>query len=301
MTLFVVGAGAIGTFLSVRLGATCLVRDAETRQALAATPFRLRGAVDEAREVTVGVLGEASLPGGATVIVTTKVTDLQEALVPLVATLPDDGTIVLAQNGIGVLDAARSWVGPRKMARAACWMGIRAEGRGHAIVAGVHSLVLAAGSPDAGPATLALETACRAAGIPALVEARVEALEWKKALWNLAVNGVATLTDSPNGVVLDDPGVRTLAEGLLAEAIAVAAAEGIVLGDEDRARVFASLAVTRDNINATLQDVRNGRPTEMPFLNAQVRDLGERHGVATPLNRAVAALVDALARRRSNH
>ncbi len=43
-----------------------------------------------------------------------------------------------------------------------------------------------------------------------------------------------------------------------------------------------------------LQDVEGRRPTEIDYLNGGIARFGRDHGVATPLNDAITALVKAL-------
>jgi 2-dehydropantoate 2-reductase len=44
------------------------------------------------------------------------------------------------------------------------------------------------------------------------------------------------------------------------------------------------------------QDLERGRPTEVDYLNGEIVRLGEKHGVPTPVNRAVCELVHAAER-----
>lgn len=55
--------------------------------------------------------------------------------------------------------------------------------------------------------------------------------------------------------------------------------------------VLRVAAVTRQNISSMLGDVRRGRSTEIDFLNGYLVDLGQEHGVNTPVNLALANLI----------
>ena len=160
-------------------------------------------------------------------------------------------------------------------------------------VAGVFQIELAADEPAALASMSALRAALVAAGYPVAAAASVAACEWRKSLWNLAVSGPCALLDAPNGAILDRPPLRALADDLLAEARAVAAAEGVTLADDDLARVFTSTARTRANYNAMVQDLRRGVATEMPFLNGAVARLAAHHGLPAPTHLALARLVAA--------
>jgi 2-dehydropantoate 2-reductase len=302
MKIHVVGAGAIGTYLSVVLAPfvdlDVLVRDEALADALGAEPFTLEGVIETKRIVSVRALADARIEPGDQVVLTTKAGDLASALEIVDGLLPEGASVVLAQNGLGVLEDARDLT-DAPIVRAACWMGVRLVERGRAVVAGVHALALAPGSERAEErdASTRLAELARVAGLPVREEPDARSLEWRKALWNLAVNGLCAIVDGENGAILDDPHLRTASEGLLDEAFAVARAEGVSLDESDRARVYASLETTRRNVNATLQDLRRGRPTETRWLAGAVARIGRERGVPTPRHDQLVALLGALERR----
>jgi 2-dehydropantoate 2-reductase len=284
--VYVLGPGAIGTYLAAMLAphadVRVLVRDRARADALRARGLVLTGAVTrEAPADAVALDDLRDVPEDAFLVHATKATALAPTLEAIAHRLPPSCPIVLTQNGLGIADAARAIAKESPLVRAACWMGILAEGPGRARVAGVHSLVLA---PGGLVATQRFADLARLAGLPVVMADDVRAVEWKKALWNLAVNALCSLVDQPNGAILEHASLRRAAEAIVDEATRVAAADGVVVTDEDRARVFASLEVTRRNVNSTLQDLRAGRPTETPFLTGAVGRIGRAHGVATPLH-----------------
>jgi 2-dehydropantoate 2-reductase len=76
----------------------------------------------------------------------------------------------------------------------------------------------------------------------------------------------------------------------------VAAAQGIEL-DSDPEELIDHAArpdVAYDHKASMLQDVEERRPTEIDYLNGGIVRVGDEHGVLTPLNRAVWALVKGL-------
>jgi len=87
----------------------------------------------------------------------------------------------------------------------------------------------------------------------------------------------------------------------MAEGRAVAEAQGIVLdtSPEDLFDYAARKEVAYDHKPSMLQDVEAGRETEIDFLNGAIVTFGVRHGVETPLNGALTALVKGLERSRA--
>ncbi|MES9964811.1 MAG: ketopantoate reductase C-terminal domain-containing protein, partial [Candidatus Sedimenticola sp. 20ELBAFRAG] len=47
------------------------------------------------------------------------------------------------------------------------------------------------------------------------------------------------------------------------------------------------LPATAGHHSSMLQDIRNGRETEIDFINGAIVRLGEKHGVETPVNQTL--------------
>jgi 2-dehydropantoate 2-reductase len=137
-----------------------------------------------------------------------------------------------------------------------------------------------------------LADACTRAGMPthALEDAR--GAQWRKLIFNAASNAIAALTGRTHGQVAEPP-TRALAWAVMAEGRAVADAQGITL-DTSPEELFDHAArhdVAYGHKPSMLQDVEARRTTEIDFLNGAIVAFGERHGVDTPLNRALTELI----------
>lgn len=293
--IWIVGAGAVGLHLAARLAAVrpvTVVARGPRAELLAAEGFALTGAEERpARVPVVEVTRPWTPPAEAIVLVAVKATQLAETLEQVAPRLAPGQVVGLCQNGLGVAALARRHAAAARLVRVACWLGAHLAGPAAVRVAGVFRLELAADDPAVSSDLSELQAALMAAGYPVDRAPAIAACEWRKSLWNLAVSGACALMDEPNGAILDSPPLHALARDLLAEARAVAAAEGVALADEDLERVFVSTRSTRANVNAMLQDLRRGATTEMPFLNAEVARLAALHGLAAPTHAAIARLV----------
>jgi 2-dehydropantoate 2-reductase len=117
--------------------------------------------------------------------------------------------------------------------------------------------------------------------------------QWRKLIFNAATNPIGALTGLTHGRVCEDDALRALVSALVDEGKAVAAAQSIEL-DEDPEELIDYAArrdVAYDHKASMLQDVEARRQTEIGFLNGGVVRFGREHGVATPLNDAVVALI----------
>jgi 2-dehydropantoate 2-reductase len=115
---------------------------------------------------------------------------------------------------------------------------------------------------------------------------------WTKLLWNAPFNGICALTRKNAGEVLAIPELEALVRAAMHEVTAVARAEGVKLPDTI---VEAMIGSTRTRFAASfpsmLQDVLAGRPTEARALQGAIVTRGDRHGIPTPVHRALLALL----------
>lgn len=300
--VYVIGAGAIGLYMAAHLSRVTdvtLVARAPRAKLLAEQGFELAGADVGRYQLPVETLGPGFvLPPEALVLIATKATDLEKLVVPLAAALHYGQSVGLLQNGLGVHKFVRHYIPKARLVRVTCWVGVTLEAERRAVVAGAPLFELGADEPVAQEAAGLVTDVLNAAELRARRGGSVAEVEWRKVLLNLAVSGLCTIVDARNGALLESPELRAIVDDVLGEALPVAAAEGVMLGEEDVTRVFTALANTRDNWNAMLQDLRRGDATEMPYLNAAVERLARRHGLAAPVNATIARLVEHLARHR---
>ena len=138
-----------------------------------------------------------------------------------------------------------------------------------------------------------LADACTRAGMPTAAVEDARGPQWRKVIFNASTNPVGALTGLTHGRVCEWPDLRGLVSGLVAEGKAVAAAQGIVL-DADPEQLIDHAAkpeVAYGHKASMLQDVEARRTTEIDFLNGGIVRFGREHGVPTPLNEAIWALV----------
>jgi 2-dehydropantoate 2-reductase len=141
-----------------------------------------------------------------------------------------------------------------------------------------------------------LADACTRAGMPTAAAADARGPQWRKVIFNAATNPIGALTGLTHGRVCEDEGLRRLVSALVDEGKAVAGAQSIEL-DADPEELIDYAArpdVAYDHKASMLQDAEARRPTEIDYLNGGVARFGREHGVATPLNEAVTALIKGL-------
>jgi 2-dehydropantoate 2-reductase len=204
-----------------------------------------------------------------------------------------DGSVCSVQNGVGNEEAIAEHV--ERVIRGTTFPAgkIVEPGRVQWDVKGDTTL----GPFEPSPAELGeierLAQACTRAGMPTDAVPDARGPQWRKLIFNASTNPIGALTGLTHGRVCEDQALRTLVSALVDEGKAVAAAQGIEL-DEDPEQLIDYAArpeVAYNHKASMLQDVEAKRQTEIDFLNGGVVRFGREHGVPTPLNEAVTALI----------
>jgi 2-dehydropantoate 2-reductase len=296
----VVGCGAVGSLFAANLAT---LEDVEVWafdlaqehvDAINRDGLRLSGAgevVGHPRATS----NPAELPHCDFGIVATKAMHTSSAI-EATARAFSDGCVATVQNGLGNEEAIAEHV--ERVIRGTTFPAGKVLEPGHVQwdVKGDTTL----GPFEAKPAPLMevqrLADACTRAGMPTEAVPDARGPQWRKVIFNAATNPVGALTGLTHGRVCEDPELRRLVSGLVDEGKAVAAAQGIEL-DADPEELIDHAAkpeVAYDHKASMLQDVEARRPTEIDYLNGGIVRFGEEHGVRTPLNRALWALVKGL-------
>ena len=321
MKVCIVGAGAIGGLLGVRLAASgaaevsALARGA-TLAALRTHGWRLDGP-DGSLQASVRASDDpAALGTHALVVIAVKAKALP-ALAPTLSPLIGPGTVVLpAMNGVpwwfgdgvpGLEGVPLESVDPGgTIARAlppasvlGCVVHASASTQEPGRVLHRMGLGLIVGEPRGGASARVQAVVDRLAqaGFEAKASDDVRRDAWYKLWGNLTMNPVSALTGATGDRVLADPLVREFCSQAMREAAAIGARVGCPIDQspEDRHAVTARLGAFRTSM---LQDVEAGRAIELDAIVGAVRELGQRTGVATPAIDALFGLTRLMARVR---
>lgn len=307
MKLAVVGAGAMGGSLAAhaaRAGHEVTLIDVSPVliEHVAAHGLTI-DAPDGTFTVSVPVTDEPSCVGVvdlAVVFVKAQHTEAaSKSLQPLVG--PSTAVLTL-QNGWGNADRIARFVPPAQLAVGVTYNSCTSKGPGYVVHSGRGPTVVGpyepAGTAPAGtaPAGTAAEL-LNASGWETQVSADVLTEIWKKLILNAATLPTAALTRLNAGAVGQPGDLLDLVDGLAAEAVAVATAQGLTIERDERiSAIHATLERAGSGRASMLQDVLAGRKTEVETVNGAVVAAGSEHGVAVPLNAAMVALVHGLER-----
>ena len=228
------------------------------------------------------------------IILCVKSYDTDEAIKGARGLVGKDTLILTLQNGIGNIERIGKIVGMEKVAGGVTSQGatllgvgsIRHAGRGDTII----GRVVGGRVKD-----LQLEAVFHVlndAGLETKVSPNVQGLIWSKLIVNVGINALTAITRLHNGKLIKFSGTREILRIAVLEAVEVAKKNGISLIYEDPVQKVESVCeATATNISSMLQDVLKAKKTEIDFINGAIVDEGRKHGISTPVNEVLTALV----------
>jgi 2-dehydropantoate 2-reductase len=210
---------------------------------------------------------------------------------PWLARLCRQGTVVVVlQNGVDHVERVAPLADGATVLPALVYVAVERVAQGRVVHRRGRRVVLPAGRP-----ARAFTELLEGSWLDVAEERDFRTAAWRKMLGNAAANPVTALTGRRMGV-LRDTEVRELFQVLLAEAVAVGAAEGAKLGPEDVAATMAFYGqFGEEDGTSMLYDRLAGRDLENELISGAITRLGRRHGVPTPANQAMYALLGSLA------
>lgn len=133
------------------------------------------------------------------------------------------------------------------------------------------------------------------AGIPHDVPENMLRAMWWKFMVNVSINQMSAILRADYGVFQTNPDVRAVMDTLTDEVIAISVPAGIGLNDADKKQWYQVLgSLGPQGKTSMLQDVEQGRPTEVDLFAGKVVRLGKEYGIPTPMNAAVLKIIRAM-------
>jgi 2-dehydropantoate 2-reductase len=296
-TATVIGAGAMGGIFGAQLARSGI----ETTFLDVSTPL-----VDHLRSEGLALVradGEDAVPVKATtdpaevppadlVAVFVKCFQTEDAVRRAAPAIGPETTVLSLQNGWGNGDTISRLVEPERVVLGVTYVSGTVLDRGRIGWTGSGPTYVGdysdGGADRATPVAEALERA----GFAVSVAGNVREEIWKKLTLNAATLPTAALTGLTAGALAGTEAMSALVDDVAREAIAVARAAGYDLDEAATLdRIHTVLAGAGDGKASMLQDVEAGRRTEIDVITGAVLRAGAEHGVPTPANRTLYALI----------
>ena len=108
---------------------------------------------------------------------------------------------------------------------------------------------------------------------------------WGKLMLNTGVNQTVALYQGTFDTVQQAGEARDMFKAAMREVMAVAHAEGVTLTEEDFKKWLAIMdALDPKGMPSMRQDLQAGRRCELDLFAGTIRELGDKHGIDTPVN-----------------
>lgn len=321
MRVGVIGAGAIGGWIGVRLAQrghdVSVLARGETLAAIQAHGWRL-DIGGETLTAQVGASDDPAALGAQDVIVIALKGPALAAVAPRLAPMIAPETLIVpAMNGVpwwfllggggelpatalasidadGAIAAA---LGYDRVIGSVIHASAAAIGPGHIAHKAGNRLIL--GEP-AGGGSARLDRLCALFAEAGFVAERSERIRyeiWYKLWGNMTMNPISAITGATTDRMLDDPLVAGFTLRVMAEAQAIGARIGCPIAERgvDRMAVTRQLGGFKTSM---LQDVEAGRPIEIDQLLSAPREIAAKLGVETPALDALTGLTRLFGKER---
>ncbi len=300
MRVAIVGPGAVGSMIGgyLTLGGLEVVfvgRPGKRVENLQRDGLRIQG-VRGSHTSPLRVVTDAKQAGEVDVaIVTVKAYDTAQAVRQHRVLFGERTTAISLQNGIGNAETLAEVLDPTQVMAATTTMGGYLDSAGVLHHAGEGETFIGDWQGGFSARLTRVAEAFTQAGVLFKPVDDVRSILFSKLAVNCGINPFTALLRLKNGALLDRPDLLVVCDAAVREVSAVAQAEGMALdADSLVARTREVMRLTAENHSSMYQDVTARRRTEIDAICGAVARLGERNGVPTPVNRTLAALVNAL-------
>jgi len=228
-------------------------------------------------------------------IIFVKAYDTEEALrgaLPLI----DEKTMVLSlQNGLNNLERIIVIIGKRRVIAGITAHGATQLSYGHIRHAGIGETVIGSLEDGKIEQISEIKKLLESSSVKTRITDDVEGTIWSKLIINAAINPLTALTQLRNGKIIEYEELLDIQLRIVKEACAVARAKGITIHYHDPVEKVKDVCrATASNISSMLQDILNGKRTEIDYINGAIVSEGSKYHIATPYNEILTRLIKAL-------
>jgi len=231
------------------------------------------------------------------VIVFAKATATATVAAAAAATIGPSTLLLTLQNGLGNVEELSAHAPASRLLAGTTTLGTELVGPGHIRALGSGETVLGPVTPPGAAAADLVGSALAEAGLSTRVTADALPVIWAKVAFNCVMNSLCAIASIPVSALAEYDGFDALALSILHEIEAVARAEGVTVDPAAALRLMKAQfdpSASGDHLASTLQDLMNGRPTEIAHLNGAIAARAAKHGIDAPANTLITALIQFL-------
>ena len=273
-TIYILGAGAVGFPLAAYLkhaGRTVVaVRTSRKNVPQSTVNVTVQGGTDQVTTPieTISLAKLTNLDG--TLVITTK-SYTNQALALALKERNATGPLVIMQNGVGV---ERPFLDAGFTAVYRCVLYVTTQPTSEFQFSFRPITASPIGVIEGTEAELAkCVERLNTNSFPFQAEADIQKQIWKKAIINSVFNSICPLLEVDNGVFVRDQETADLAQRVVKECITLTDRLKIGLSEAEVMKQIMVISTGSKQLISTLQDIRNGRQTEIESLNLEIARL----------------------------
>lgn len=295
MRILIFGAGAMGSFLAGVLSQkheVTLYGRGKKIEVVREKGIKISGKTDLVTKMKTA-LNPKELKGKEydLIILAVKSYDTSTAL-EVIKEIESKGTILSLQNGLDNEIKIAEAIGKERTLGGVTSHGITFVEPGHVQHAGTGETIIGELDAKETERVKKISDALTSVGIETRISKNIHNEIWTKGIVNAGINPLTALTRLHNGFLIKIPWLTRLLENTCQECINVAQKAGIDLQGCDIIEKTKNVArLTGENKSSMLQDIERGRKTEIDSINGRIVEVGKKHGVETPINSSLVALV----------
>ena len=289
MNIIVLGAGAIGSLYGAKLSklndVTLVGRkrhaDSIKKHGLKITGIE-NGTYKLKASIKISKIKENTL-----ILLTTKVTDSEEAAKNIKNLIKKDTVILCLQNGLYSENAVKRIIGKKCLVlRAVTNFGAAFLNPGSIKYNNYsYTAIEKSGRSEE------IAENFRQCGLNGHTSKNIKYDMWKKLVLNCVLNPITAILEVKNNGISDER-LDPLKNLIIDECLNVAKKNGIWI-DLDVKQLNNAFKSSL-NISSMQQDILKGRKTEIDYLNGAVAQLGRKYGIECPANEALAEIIKSM-------
>lgn len=302
MKIAILGAGAMGSAIGAMLskaghGVTLIDVAPATIQAVRERGLIIQNKAGERTTHQIAITDRPADVGKVDLVLVFVKCYHTETAVRQALDMMTPQTIVLSlQNGWGNGPKIASLVGAERVLLGVCYHSATVLEPGVVLHAGQGKTFIGELGGQATPRLEQVVDAFNQAGIAVEPSGQVIREIWSKLALNVATLPTSSTVRVTADRLLATPEMRSLMQELLREVVTIAQAERIPLDFQERWDAITGLLskLAPNTKGSMLQDVEQGRLTEIDVMCGAILAGGEKHGIPTPYNRAMIGLIKGL-------
>jgi len=285
MGIIILGAGGIGSLVGALLSRNndvLLIGRKSHVDEINKNGLRISGSITKNFKVEASTEIE-EIDGNSLIVLSTKVTNSEEAINNIKNKIKKNNIILCLQNGLGSEDIVKNIVGC-KVLRGVTTAGTTFLEPGKIICSNIGNIYL-----EKSNVSEKISGIFNKSNLPAEIDENIKDRIWKKLIANCVMNPLTALFKIKNGDLSKTP---NLIMSIVHELVLVANKEGLHYDEtETFNNVINTINASAENKSSMLQDILKGRKTEIDFLNGKAVKLAEKYKIDAPINKTLVNMI----------